>query len=168
MIRRTKRVRGLQLVGVALVASLALAACGGDDDDAGSGGGGGGGGGEDIAISLITKDSTNPFFVAMQEGAKDAADAEGSVICTVTVMTGGGEAREVRAIGQHACAAIDRAVSLIRQSHPVASGPVLPRRSPDTAGKRVIDRRRSRSFQGERSVTIRPDEQGGRYDEGGP
>jgi|GEM_PF-4584544 len=113
-----------------------------------------------------TDDRARAVTVTLER--RHAADAEGSVICTVTVMTGGGEAREVRAIGQHACAAIDRAVSLIRQSHPVASGPVLPRRSPDTAGKRVIDRRRSRSFQGERSVTIRPDEQGGRYDEGGP
>jgi ABC-type sugar transport system substrate-binding protein len=28
------------------------------------------GGGDKIAVSLITKDSTNPFFVAMQKGAK--------------------------------------------------------------------------------------------------
>ncbi|CAB4833164.1 MAG: substrate-binding domain-containing protein [Actinobacteria bacterium] len=30
-----------------------------------------------VAVSLITKDSTNPFFVAMQEGAKTAAAASG-------------------------------------------------------------------------------------------
>ena len=30
-----------------------------------------------VAVSLITKDSTNPFFVAMQEGAKTAAAAAG-------------------------------------------------------------------------------------------
>ncbi len=30
-----------------------------------------------VAVSLITKDSTNPFFVAMQKGAKEAADANG-------------------------------------------------------------------------------------------
>ena len=30
-----------------------------------------------VAVSLITKDSTNPFFVAMQEGAKEAAAANG-------------------------------------------------------------------------------------------
>ena len=30
-----------------------------------------------VAVSLITKDSTNPFFVAMQEGAKQAAEASG-------------------------------------------------------------------------------------------
>ena len=30
-----------------------------------------------VAVTLITKDSTNPFFVAMQEGAKEAAAASG-------------------------------------------------------------------------------------------
>ena len=30
-----------------------------------------------VAVSLITKDSSNPFFVAMQEGAKQAAEAAG-------------------------------------------------------------------------------------------
>ena len=33
--------------------------------------------GEAVAVSLITKDSTNPFFVAMQEGAREAAAASG-------------------------------------------------------------------------------------------
>ena len=37
-----------------------------------SGVGGAGGGGK-IGVSLITKDSTNPFFVAMQKGAKEDA-----------------------------------------------------------------------------------------------
>lgn len=35
------------------------------------------GGGGPVAVSLITKDSTNPFFVAMQAGAKEAAAASG-------------------------------------------------------------------------------------------
>ena len=33
--------------------------------------------GEPVAVSLITKDSTNPFFVAMQKGAGEAAEANG-------------------------------------------------------------------------------------------
>ena len=37
----------------------------------------GGGGGGDVAVSLITKDSTNAFFVAMQEGAREKADELG-------------------------------------------------------------------------------------------
>jgi fructose transport system substrate-binding protein len=43
--------------------------------------------GEKIAVSLITKDSTNPFFVAMQEGAKKAADENG-----VDLTVGSGKA----------------------------------------------------------------------------
>jgi len=44
-------------------------------------------GGGTVAVSLITKDSTNPFFVAMQEGAKEAAAASG-----VDLTVGSGQA----------------------------------------------------------------------------
>jgi hypothetical protein len=64
---------------------------------------------------------------------RDAADEEGSIVCTVAVTTGAGEAAEVRALGRHAYAAIDRAVSLIRQSHQLAPGPLLHRKSPERA-----------------------------------
>ena len=36
--------------------------------------GGSGGDTTPVAVALITKNSTNPFFVAMQEGAKEAAE----------------------------------------------------------------------------------------------
>ena len=66
---RTAR-RVLASVGIVGVA-LAAAACGSDDSGSGSSGSGGN---EKIGVTLITKDSTNPFFVAMQKGAKaDAA-----------------------------------------------------------------------------------------------
>jgi fructose transport system substrate-binding protein len=56
---------------LAAVAAISLTtACG--DSDSGSGGGG-----DKVAVSLITKDSVNPFFVAMQKGAKDAASTNG-------------------------------------------------------------------------------------------
>ena len=50
-------------------AVLGLAACGSSDS--------GSGGGDKIAVALITKDSINPFFVAMQKGAKEAAAKNG-------------------------------------------------------------------------------------------
>ncbi|HEX7187497.1 MAG TPA: substrate-binding domain-containing protein [Actinomycetes bacterium] len=99
MIRRTKRARGISLLSVTLAGMLALAACGGDDgDDTSTEGGGGGGGGEDIAISLITKDSTNPFFVAMQEGAEEAADAKGIDITIASGKEEGDDQGQIDAI----------------------------------------------------------------------
>ncbi|MGB5936273.1 MAG: substrate-binding domain-containing protein [Ornithinimicrobium sp.] len=49
-----------------------LAACG---DDGGGGGSGEAGEDETIGVSLITKTSTNPFFVTMQKGAEEEAEA---------------------------------------------------------------------------------------------
>lgn len=87
------------------VAGLVMAACGGDDDsdDAGTEdtaaddtastepaddtGGDAAAGGGDVAVSLITKDSTNAFFVAMQEGARQKADELG-----VDLTVGSGQA----------------------------------------------------------------------------
>ena len=94
------RPRTLRLFGVALTAMLALAACGGDDSSStGSGGGGDGGGGdEEIAISLITKDSTNPFFVAMQEGAKQAAADKGIEITIASGKEEGDDQGQIDAI----------------------------------------------------------------------
>ena len=66
-----KMMRSRRVLGVALVAtaSLALAACG-------SSGGSGGSDGK-VAVALITKNSNNPFFVAMQKGAKAEAAKKG-------------------------------------------------------------------------------------------
>ncbi|TEX50830.1 MAG: sugar ABC transporter, partial [Actinomycetales bacterium mxb001] len=81
--------RRLALVASAGVLALGLAACGGS-----SGGGESSSAApetsaapaesseapapsEPVKVTLITKDSTNPFFVAMQEGAKEAAAASG-------------------------------------------------------------------------------------------
>ena len=71
-------------VALAAAASLALAACGGGGDTGtpGAEGSEGGGGGEKVAVTLITKTSTNPFFIAMQEGAKAAGEKNGVTITT--------------------------------------------------------------------------------------
>ncbi|GAA4712626.1 sugar ABC transporter substrate-binding protein [Pedococcus ginsenosidimutans] len=70
MSRHTPTLR--RTVAVATIAStaFALTAC----NRSGSSDSGSGGGTKTVGVSLITKDSTNPFFVAMQKGAKaDAA-----------------------------------------------------------------------------------------------
>jgi fructose transport system substrate-binding protein len=67
--RRRTMVRYAVPVLAAVAAISLTTACG--DSDSGSGGG------DKVAVSLITKDSVNPFFVAMQKGAKAAATANG-------------------------------------------------------------------------------------------
>ncbi|MEZ5193766.1 MAG: hypothetical protein R2734_15560 [Nocardioides sp.] len=62
--------RPLALTGVAVVAMASLAACGNDDSGSGSS--------HDIAVTLITKNTSNPFFVAMADGAKKAGETEAS------------------------------------------------------------------------------------------
>ena len=95
MINRLTRGRTFTAIAVAGVAAVTLAACSSDSsseapaeesaaaeapaeeapaEEAPAG--------EAVAVSLITKDSTNPFFVAMQEGAKAKA-AEIGVDLTV-------------------------------------------------------------------------------------
>jgi fructose transport system substrate-binding protein len=88
-------------VVVAAAASLALAACGGGGGDTGTAGGeasGGGGGGDKIAVTLITKTSTNPFFIAMQEGAKAAGEKNGVTITTAAGKADGDTDTQVKAI----------------------------------------------------------------------
>jgi fructose transport system substrate-binding protein len=80
-----RRVRGL---GVGLVTVLALAACGSSKSTGGGEGAGGSSEPGKIAVSLITKDSVNPFFVAMQQGAKKAGEEEG---VSVTIASGKAE-----------------------------------------------------------------------------
>jgi fructose transport system substrate-binding protein len=85
---------------VAAAASLVLAACGGGGGTEGEPGGeaGEGGGGEPIAVTLITKTSTNPFFIAMQEGAKAAGEKNGVTITTAAGKADGDTDTQVKAI----------------------------------------------------------------------
>jgi len=54
--------------------------------------------GGDVAVSLITKDSTNPFFVAMQNGAKQAADKLGIQLTIASGKQEGDDAGQIAAI----------------------------------------------------------------------
>ena len=82
----------LAAAAVGLLAT-ALTACGGDSagDDGGSGGGG-------TAVTLITKDSINPFFVSMQEGAKKAAESNDVDLTVAAGEEDGDEEGQIQAI----------------------------------------------------------------------
>ncbi|WP_433203556.1 substrate-binding domain-containing protein [Dactylosporangium sp. CS-047395] len=81
--------RALIALAAATLSVLPLAACG--DDSAGGGNG-------SVSVALITKNSTNPFFVTMQDGAKQAAAAEGMKITIAAGKADGDEAGQVQAI----------------------------------------------------------------------
>jgi fructose transport system substrate-binding protein len=95
MTRVTQRAAALRFVGVVAAGMLALAACGGSS---GGGSGASGSGDDKIAVSLITKDSTNPFFVAMQEGAKKAAADQGIDITIASGKEEGDDQGQIDAI----------------------------------------------------------------------
>ncbi len=96
------RRRGSRLVAVlALTAAttLALAACGGGDTGGtASGGDASGGSDKPIAVTLITKTATNPFFIAMQKGAEEAGKANGVTITTAAGKEDGDETTQIAAI----------------------------------------------------------------------
>ena len=89
MSRITPTLRRAIAVSAVASTALALAACGG-----GSGSGSDG----NVGVTVITKDSSNPFFVAMQKGAK--ADASKNKV-DLTVASGkqeGDDAGQITAI----------------------------------------------------------------------
>jgi fructose transport system substrate-binding protein len=102
MLFQPPRRRGSRLVaGLALTAAatMALAACGGGDAGSGSASGGASGGGDEpIAVTLITKTSTNPFFIAMQKGAEEAGKANGVTITNAAGKEDGDSATQITAI----------------------------------------------------------------------
>ena len=94
MQRRTRlAAKAMSALAIVSVASLALTACGGSTDSAAPGGSG-----DAIAVTLITKTNTNPFFIAMQEGAKKAGEEQGVSITTAAGTSDGDTDGQVKAI----------------------------------------------------------------------
>lgn len=93
MQRRSRTLRRT-LVPLALLAlsTASLAACGGDS------GSGSTSGGDQVAVTLITKTSTNPFFIAMQQGAEAAGKTNNVSITTAAGKEDGDEATQIQAI----------------------------------------------------------------------
>jgi fructose transport system substrate-binding protein len=87
-------------VAVTAAASLTFAACGGGGSTGSpeAEGSASGGGGEKIAVTLITKTSTNPFFISMQKGAEEAGKANNVSITTAAGKEDGDEATQIQAI----------------------------------------------------------------------
>jgi fructose transport system substrate-binding protein len=93
---RRRATAGLTLTAAAV---LALSACGGGGGSAAPAGeASGGGGGGEVAVTLITKDNNNPFFIAMQEGAKEAGTAGGVKVTLAAGAKDGDEDGQVKAI----------------------------------------------------------------------
>ena len=94
MIKSVSRGRAFAAVAAISALSVTLAACSSSSDSAESSAAPAASSaaaseapaaGGDVSVSLITKDSTNPFFVAMQAGAKQSAEALG---VNLTVASG--------------------------------------------------------------------------------
>jgi fructose transport system substrate-binding protein len=95
--------RGARLAAVVAMtaaASLTFAACGGGGGDTGApeAEGGGGGGGEPVAVTLITKDNNNPFWISMQQGAEEASAQHGVTLTKAAGAKDGDEDGQVKAI----------------------------------------------------------------------
>ncbi len=89
----------VKLLGFGVAAALTLAACGGSSaPSTGAAGGSSSAAGGDVAVSLITKDSTNPFFVAMQAGAKKSAKDLGVKITIASGKAEGDDQGQIDAI----------------------------------------------------------------------
>jgi fructose transport system substrate-binding protein len=82
---------------LAAAASLTLTACAGSATPSGSSGGSGAAGGS-VAVTLITKTSTNPFFLAMKKGAEDEAAKDGVTLTYAAGAEDGDEDGQVKAI----------------------------------------------------------------------
>ena len=94
--------RGARLAAVVAMtaaASLTFAACGGGGDTgAPEAEGTAGGGGEPVAVTLITKDNNNPFWISMQQGAEKAAAQHGVTLTKAAGAKDGDEDGQVKAI----------------------------------------------------------------------
>lgn len=87
--------RGALATAAAGLLVTTLAACGGDSSSGASATDGDGG---STAVTLITKDSINPFFVAMQQGAKQAAEEKGVDLTVAAGKEDGDEDGQIQAI----------------------------------------------------------------------
>ena len=92
MLNRTtgnKALRVIALGAVVTTAALGLAGCSGNADA---------GKDDSIGVALIVKTNSNPFFVAMQDGAESAADEAGVKLTLAAGKEDGDEDTQIKAI----------------------------------------------------------------------
>jgi fructose transport system substrate-binding protein len=89
---------GLAPLTLLAAATLALAGCAGSSGAPAPGSSADGGGDKPVAVTLITKDSVNPFWIAMQNGAKQAATSNNVKVTVAAGKEDGDEAGQVEAI----------------------------------------------------------------------
>ncbi|WP_091464987.1 substrate-binding domain-containing protein [Paenarthrobacter nitroguajacolicus] len=92
-VTRSARTRLLAAGAVLTLGALSLTACGGSSTPSSSGGAD-----EKIGVSLIVKTTSNPFFVAMQDGAKKAAETDGVDLKLAAGKADGDEDTQIQAI----------------------------------------------------------------------
>ena len=92
-----KRIRGLAAIATAAVLFAACSGSGAGTNASPAGSTATGSGGA-IGVTLITKTSTNPFFVAMAKGAKESADKLGITLTTAAGKEDGDTASQIQAI----------------------------------------------------------------------
>jgi fructose transport system substrate-binding protein len=90
-----KRIKGLAAIATTAVL---FAACSGSGGTPSTAPGASGATAGSIGVTLITKTSTNPFFVAMAKGAKESADKLGMTLTTASGKEDGDTASQIQAI----------------------------------------------------------------------
>jgi fructose transport system substrate-binding protein len=108
MRERGSRMRRAAALGAASTIVLSVAACGGNGGQPG--------------VALITKTSSNPFFVAMQGGAQQAADKDGLKLTVASGKADGDEASQITAI-ENAISRGDKGI-LITPNGPGVNGAI--------------------------------------------
>lgn len=102
--KQTGRSRWMRLILIGLVFALVAAACGGDDDDADTETTSAAGetttapASEKVGVSLILKNTSNPFFVSMANSAQDEADAIGVDLTVAAGQADGDTQSQIDAI----------------------------------------------------------------------
>ncbi|UOQ90535.1 substrate-binding domain-containing protein [Agromyces endophyticus] len=79
-------------ISITAAAALALTGCASGNGSSASGSD------DEIGVSLIVKTTTNPFFVAMQDGAKEAADKLGVDLTLAAGKEDGDEDTQIQAV----------------------------------------------------------------------